>query len=240
MGSGPGAASESNLAVRLLERFLRAGVAPEPALKTLNSALALRWEDEGGFSTIDLIRIDLFTGESGVYKYGAAPTYIRKQRQINRITGSSLPAGLTADEAPIPDITQFRLEAGDLAVLISDGITGGGEDQWLQNLMQQWEGESPRELARKVLEESQRLGAPKDDRTVLVLKLNKRRAKPAKKNRGKKRRFGSPPAQRFSAIKKNEQEKAVRNLKTTCRDGEPFNFLFQKREASGEVSDASA
>jgi stage II sporulation protein E len=211
MGSGPGAASESNLAVRLLERFLRAGVAPEPALKTLNSALALRWEEEGGFSTIDLIRIDLFTGESGVYKYGAAPTYIRKEQQVNRISGSSLPAGLTADESPAPDITQFRLEAGDLTVLISDGITGGGEDQWIQDLTRQWEGESPRELARKILEESQRIGAPKDDRTVLVLKLNKRRARADKKTEEKKEGAAFAPAQRISRPKNSGQEKSARS-----------------------------
>jgi stage II sporulation protein E len=205
MGSGPGAASESSLAVRLLEQFLKAGVAPEPALKTLNSALALRWEEEGGFSTIDLIKIDLFSGEAGIYKYGAAPTYIRKQRQVNRITGSSLPAGLTADEAPVPDVTLVRLEAGDLAVLISDGITGGGEDQWLQDLTQRWEGERPRDLARRILEESQRLGEPKDDRTVLVLKLSKRHAQAEKQTEE------AASAKHFRQSPKGEQENAVRN-----------------------------
>ena len=75
MGSGSLAEQESALAVRLLEQFLRAGVRPENALRTLNSALALRNDEAaGGFTTIDLLRVDLFTGEAGVYKYGAAPT----------------------------------------------------------------------------------------------------------------------------------------------------------------------
>ena len=42
MGSGPEASRDSRLAIRLLERFLKAGVDPEWALRTLNSALALR------------------------------------------------------------------------------------------------------------------------------------------------------------------------------------------------------
>ena len=48
MGSGPEASRESGTAIRLLERFLKAGVDAEAALRTLNSALALRGEEEGG------------------------------------------------------------------------------------------------------------------------------------------------------------------------------------------------
>ena len=90
MGSGSLAEQESALAVRLLEQFLRAGVRPENALRTLNSALALRNDEAaGGFTTIDLLRVDLFTGEAGVYKYGAAPTYVKKGYSVSRITGET-------------------------------------------------------------------------------------------------------------------------------------------------------
>ena len=67
MGSGPLANRESNLAVRLLEQFLQAGVDTEHALVTLNSALALRNEEQGGFTTVDLLQVDLFTGEGSIY-----------------------------------------------------------------------------------------------------------------------------------------------------------------------------
>lgn len=97
MGSGPAAGRESSLAVRLLEQFLRAGTSPERALKTVASALGLRGEEDGGFTTVDLLRLDLFTGEAGIYKYGAAPTYIRKGRQVTRVTGATLPAGLSGE-----------------------------------------------------------------------------------------------------------------------------------------------
>ena len=96
MGSGPEAGRESTLAVELLERFLRAGVRPQPALRTLSAALALRGEEHGGFTTIDLLRLDLFTGAAEVYKYGAAPTYVRQGTAVTRISGAALPAGHTA------------------------------------------------------------------------------------------------------------------------------------------------
>ena len=89
MGSGPAANRESALAVRLLEQFLKAGVETEHALVTVSSALALRGEEAGGFTTVDLLQVDLFTGRGAVYKLGAAPTYVRHDGQVRRLTGGN-------------------------------------------------------------------------------------------------------------------------------------------------------
>lgn len=169
MGSGPDANQESSLAVRLLERFLKAGVDAEAALKTLNSALALRSEEEGGFTTVDLLRVDLFTGEGCLYKFGAAPSYIKKGRSISRVTGAALPAGLATGEQVAPDVSRLRLEAGDTVVLVSDGVTSAREDGWLRKALAEFSGGSPKELACALIE-----GADpdaKDDRTALVMRL---------------------------------------------------------------------
>ncbi len=174
MGSGPAAGRESDLAIRLLERFLKAGVVPEAALKTLNSALALRGEAEGGFTTVDLCRLDLFTGEGTVYKFGAAPTYLKKRGTVVRVTGTALPAGLTAGGQPDPDATPFHLEPGDCAVMLTDGVTDGEEDDWLRGMLADFDGVSPKDLARRLLEESAAHAASPDDRTVLVLQVGKR------------------------------------------------------------------
>lgn len=175
MGSGEQANRESSLAVRLLEAFLRAGVAPEDALRTLNSALALRGEAEGGFTTVDLCRVDLFTGAGSVYKLGAAPTYIKKKDTVLRVTGTTLPAGLTAQERVEADVTPFRLEVGDCLVLLTDGITDGEEDEWLRQALREFDGASPRALARALLERADGEQAA-DDRTVMVVRLSKRDA----------------------------------------------------------------
>ena len=174
MGSGRLAQRESALAVRLLEQFLKAGVRPENALQTISAALALRGEEEIGFTTVDLLRVDLFTGEAAVYKYGAAPTYVRKGGGVSRLTGASLPAGLAGGEGGAPDVSQLRLEAGDWVLLVTDGVTGGGPDQWVRDQMTAFSGGSPRELAEALLEESQRQVGAADDRTALVIKLTRR------------------------------------------------------------------
>ena len=174
MGSGRLAQRESTLAVRLLEQFLRAGVRPENALRTLSSALALRGEEEIGFTTIDLLRVDLFTGEGDIYKYGAAPSYVKKGPAVSRVTGCALPAGLAGGEGGAPDITHLKLEAEDCVLLVSDGVTGGQPDQWVRDKLSAFDGRSPRELAQELIDESEQQAGAADDRTALVLRLSKR------------------------------------------------------------------
>ncbi len=173
MGSGQAARTESSFAVTLLEKFLKAGVEPEQALGTLNDSLALRGEENGGFTTIDLLRVDLFTGEGALYKLGAAPTYVRRKDKIIRLVGQSLPAGLTTQGGGAADVLQVKLGAGDWLVMASDGVAGA-EDSWLTDTLATWEGESPRQLAQDLMEGSAQRQVAMDDRTVVVLRLTRR------------------------------------------------------------------
>ena len=173
MGSGEAARRESALAVRLLEEFLRSGIQAPAALRTVNSALALKNEDTGAFTTVDLLRIDLFTGEGEVCKYGAAPTYIRRGGTVSRLTGASLPAGL-ADGDGGPDVTRIHLDPGDCVVLLSDGVADPEDDQWVRDALAGFDGESPKDLARALMTESERRVGAADDRTAVVLRMAKR------------------------------------------------------------------
>jgi stage II sporulation protein E len=170
MGSGEGARVESNLAISLLEQFLRAGVTPEDAIKTLNSALSLRSEAGGGFTTIDLLQVDLFTGGGHLYKLGAAPTYLKRGGHVTRLSGTSLPAGLADSDHFEPDVSILKLEAGDLAVLVSDGICGSDET-WIQTAIASFEGDSPRLLANQLVERSAGADGVTDDRTAVVVRI---------------------------------------------------------------------
>lgn len=172
MGSGQAARTESTFTVDLLEKFLRAGVPPTEALRTLNDSLALRGEEHGGFTTIDLLRVDLFTGEGALYKLGAAATYVRSEGKTVRLVGQTLPAGLSL-QGGAPDVLPLRLDAGDWLVMASDGVAGP-EDEWITDALAAWEGDSPRQLAQELLEGATRRQSAKDDRTVVVLKLGHR------------------------------------------------------------------
>lgn len=164
MGSGADAARDSRFAYRLLEQFLSAGIGPEVALATVGGALGLRWECTGSFTTIDLLQLDLKSGEGAVYKLGAGPTYLRRDGVLSRITSSTLPAGL--QQGAIPDVSRFRLRPGDLAVLVSDGVTDGSEDDWVREKIRAFQGSSPKDLAGELLCHDR---PATDDRTAIVL-----------------------------------------------------------------------
>ncbi|WP_158099341.1 SpoIIE family protein phosphatase [Pseudoflavonifractor sp. An85] len=172
MGSGLAAREDSNCALGLLEKFLRAGLDVEAALATVGEALALRGEAQGGFTTVDLFQVDLFSGRSAVYKLGAAPTYFKKSGGVERVVGRSMPAGvipgMKADTFP------QQLGAGDWVVMVSDGVVSPREDGWMRHLLEDYEGTSPQELAAQILTESGQREGEEDDRTVMVVRLEVR------------------------------------------------------------------
>lgn len=170
MGSGEAARKESALTCRLLRQFLEAGIAPEAALKTLNSAMALRGADTGSFTTIDLVTCRPETGEAAVYKFGAAPSYLKKSGTVRRITGGTLPAGLRGAPAA-PDVTNLTLEPGSFLVMISDGVADPARDEWLQDLLAGWSGDDPQTLANFLLSESRHRETLDDDCGIQILYL---------------------------------------------------------------------
>lgn len=170
MGCGEGAQRESAMAVRLLERFLRAGIDAPPALKTLNSALALRAESTDSFTTVDLLLFSLQTLEGELYKYGAAPSYIKRGGSVRRVTCSCLPAGLQ-EGSPPPEATHIRLLPGSFLVMLSDGVADALDDEWLQNLLAGWEGENPQMLVSAILAESAERRGETDDALCMALYL---------------------------------------------------------------------
>lgn len=174
MGSGEDAAKESISAVRTLEAFLRAGVDPAVAMKMLNSVLLLKNGEEWGYSTIDLMCIDLFTGETCFYKYGAAPSFVRSGKTIRRVRGESLAAGVCAGEGSAPDIVRMRLKPGNVALIASDGVTAEQKDAWLREMLLNSDGSDTKTLARETLKAAVRQFGCEDDMTVLAVRVDER------------------------------------------------------------------
>lgn len=175
MGTGEDAAAESVEAVEILERFLRSGVEPATAMKILNSVMLLRNGDEWGFATVDLMCVDLFTGETSFYKYGAAPSYVRTGKSVRRVTGESLAAGLMSGEGAAPDVVRMRLKPGSVAVIASDGVITGEDDAWLREQLRDEPGDKDmKSLAREVLRKAADEYGAGDDMTVLAVRVEAR------------------------------------------------------------------
>lgn len=123
MGSGHSAALTSASCAVFLERVLRAGVSVRTALRMLNHYLRDRVvspEDEC-CCTIDLLALDLYTGQCRFYKSGAAPSIVLREGRVYRLSAHTVPIGIlqAIDVQTIP----FDLVPGDRIVMLSDGIT---------------------------------------------------------------------------------------------------------------------
>ena len=173
MGCGDDAARDSAQVVAILEKFLRSGVDPAVAMKVLNSVMLLRGGDNWGFATVDLMCVDLFTGETCFYKYGAAPSYVKSGKSIRRIKGETLAAGLSSGEGIAPDLVRMRLRPGSTAIIASDGVIVDAEDDWIKNLLMRG-FDDMKALARSTLKEAEKVYGANDDMTVVTVRVEER------------------------------------------------------------------
>ncbi len=173
MGTGEEAAKDSARVVAILEKFLRSGADPAAAMKILNSVLLLRGGDSWGYVTVDLMCVDLFTGETCFYKYGAAPSYVRSGKAVRRIKGESLAAGLSPADGTAPDLVRMQLRPGNTALIATDGVIADPDDDWLKALLRE-EQTDMKGLARRVLREAEGLYGAGDDMTVVAVRVEER------------------------------------------------------------------
>lgn len=174
MGSGKEAEKYSKQAVSILESFLGAGVAADSAMRILNDLMLLKNQDDTDCCTIDLISIDLFTGKSEMFKYGAAASYLKTREEVSRMTGKSLACGLGYPPEDSPDRFDVKLSDGCFAVMVSDGVTSDGQDTWIFDLLHKFSGTDPRELAKLIVQTAQKRYGEDDDMTALVVHFEKR------------------------------------------------------------------
>ena len=174
MGTGERAARESVTAVEILEELLKAGMEPGCAMRLLNSAAMLKNSEDWGYATVDLCCVDLFTGDTRFYKYGAAPSFVKTGRAVRRVKGTSLAAGMLAGEGSAPDMVRMRLRPGNVALIASDGVLAETNDQWLRDIIASSDGIDTKMLAKTALRAAVGRFGNADDMTALAIRVEER------------------------------------------------------------------
>ena len=121
-------------------------------------------------STVDLAEVDLYSGMLTLKKAGAATTYVRRGSRVMAREMPSLPAGILNNIKFSTDT--LKLSAGDVIVMISDGVITGDE-KWLERLIRTWREGSTQELAQAVVEEAirRRESTKDDDITAVAMRV---------------------------------------------------------------------
>ncbi len=162
MGTGEQASSDSQATAEIFSSLVRAGMSFPGALGTVNSAL-LKREDVESVATLDVMCVDLYSGETVFLKAGAAPSYILKNKRVMRVEMPSMPIGIL--ESVSFSKKETVLSKGDAVIMISDGACAMRDDHIIKSLSE-FNGTSAQELAEKVLKAS---GKKTDDSTVLAV-----------------------------------------------------------------------
>lgn len=175
MGTGSRAAGDSAATVRFLERLLTAGFAVDVAVRTVNSLLLLKLPEES-FTTVDMTVIDTTAGEAEFLKVGAAPSFVKRVREVATVKSASLPVGIMQQVELEP--VRWLLAAGDIIVMVSDGVVevpgrGLERETWLANFLRRLPEGDPQELAELILRQAVELAGHcrRDDMTVVVAKI---------------------------------------------------------------------
>ena len=171
MGTGGRAAVDGAMASGLMSRLIKAGFGYDCSLKILNSSMLFKSTDES-LATVDIASIDLFTGETKLFKAGAAPTIVRRSGKTGKAQSTSLPAGILREIGF--DKAVVKCKIGDIVILMSDGAVTGGTD-WIRAEVEAWQTGSAKDLAERIGEcaKRRRTDNHEDDITVLVAILNK-------------------------------------------------------------------
>jgi stage II sporulation protein E len=177
MGNGERAHLESNETLQLLQKVLQSGIEETVAIKSVNSVLSLRTTDEI-FSTLDLAMIDLQDATTRFLKIGSIPSFIKRGNNVIKVEASNLPMGMI-QEFDV-DVVSEQLKAGDLLVMMSDGIYDApkhveNKEMWMKRLLSEMQTDDPQEVADVILEKIIRggQGSIDDDMTVIVAKIKR-------------------------------------------------------------------
>ena len=138
MGSGREASAVARICTKFISSMLEVGEMNEELLLLLNGFLCGRCEGslKECSATVDIMEIDLISGETEFFKSGAAPSYVFRDGSLFKLRSRTMPIGIL-DETDTKRFN-FKLSEGDVVVMISDGVTGGREEcPWLFDLLRQ-------------------------------------------------------------------------------------------------------
>ena len=118
MGTGNRAAIDGAMASTMFSRLIVSGFSFPCALRLVNSAMLVKSRDES-LATLDILKLNLYTGQATIYKAGATVSLLCRQGKVSEIKKSAMPIGILR-QAEFGTV-QGGLRNGDVIIMMSDG-----------------------------------------------------------------------------------------------------------------------
>ena len=169
MGTGVRAAVEGAMACEIMSTLIKCNIEFEIALKITNTTLLMNPNEES-LATLDIISINLYTGEAEFIKAGAPATFIKSNGKTKKVFETSLPVGI------LKNINYYNekatLKSKDKIIMMSDGVIYP-ENELINDKTIKWEDNSSKEISNYIVKKSleHRKSENDDDITVLAIKV---------------------------------------------------------------------
>lgn len=168
MGSGKAAGKSSAITAELIKHLTLSGIDTDLAVHLAGQTLT-RLCDEC-FSTVDLMKLDLVSGQTSVIKNHAAASYVLRNGSVYCCSASSMPIGIDSD-TPSEQLS-FNLQEGDTVIMVSDGIADGLDDKMRLPDLIGIEGALDSDaLASRIISRAKEIKGKNDDMSALVIKI---------------------------------------------------------------------
>ncbi len=173
MGAGRDAATVSRICTSFICSMLDTGRMNNELLEWLNGFLCGRCEGsiKECSATVDLMELDLICGRAAFFKCGAAASYVWRDGSLIKLRSRTMPIGILERI----DSKRFDLDlsAGDVVVMISDGVCGSSEEcPWLFDLLRQNIDSSGTERTADLIVKYAIGHGSADDISVAIIKLS--------------------------------------------------------------------
>ncbi len=119
MGNGLNANQESKFALNIIGSLIKSGMESKTCIDVTNDIILLK-NDEDGYTTLDLLKINQKTKMAYFYKLGAFSSYIIRDSKIMEVNNFSLPLGVNKKTSIEP--ASIKLCHNDIIILCSDGM----------------------------------------------------------------------------------------------------------------------
>ena len=167
MGTGQRAAIDGAMASSLFSRLIVSGFSFPCALRLVNSAMLVKSREES-LATLDILKLNLYTGQAVIYKAGATVSLLKRGNKISEIKKSAMPIGILR-QAEFGTV-RGNLKNDDMLVMMSDGAT----DNSIEEIKSYIKGNDfSYDLPKKLCTLAKgRNVSHQDDITVAVIKVN--------------------------------------------------------------------
>lgn len=176
MGQDVNAYHESRKVIRLMRECLGQKMDPETAIHTLHYMMALNGLDDM-YATLDLALIDLQDGRIWSWKAGSMSTYIKRGEECIRLDSKTVPFGFLPSFSI--EAKNEQLQPGDIIVMMTDGIFNGelpleAQEDVMHQTLDRFKEMDCHTIADQVMMEMERVfEAQEDDRTIVVMKVDR-------------------------------------------------------------------